>query len=227
MLKLPLFQPAEIEAPQQMFRCEFYKATIAAGTCIARQKGTVSFARGGQVGRVVRARYEYCGSGKCEQGNLIAARLEDYEPEATEKELKHQELAAAGPARVVEIEKKLEQQAEAPTPPAEEGKPMPKGFKADPCETCGGPVGNRMPGRQCRKCRDKTPVAEERHKPAAPRTVADVVKKHARRKPRKVVPLPSAPSLVGNDVVQMLQQKRQEHLDQVDRIDKAIEALSA
>lgn len=127
MLNLPVFQPGVIEAPTQMFRCAFYKATIAAGVCIARQKHRVSVIGAGHRRELrVAGQYKYCASGQCDQGQIIALRLEGYEPESEEqkKDRKRAAYTIAGKEKVAAIEKKLEQTE--PAPPAEDKKvPIP------------------------------------------------------------------------------------------------------
>lgn len=127
VLNLPVFQPGEIESPVQMFRCAFYRATIAAGVCIARQRHRVSVIGAGHKRELrVPQQYKHCASGDCDQGQIIALRLEGYEPESDEekKNRRRAEHTRTGLERIAAIEKKLENTE--PAPPAEEEKmPVP------------------------------------------------------------------------------------------------------
>jgi hypothetical protein len=109
-LSLPVVAIAELSSPAELFRCSFYSTTLSAGSCIARQTMRKTF-RGGTHGKHYKKEfvpkvYEYCASGKCEQGNAVRARLAGYEPESPSNEA-HEERIATAQARLAAIEEKL------------------------------------------------------------------------------------------------------------------------
>lgn len=79
MIAFPLVAPGRIAAPTEFFLCEHFRCQLAAGVCVARQQAT--FLRKTSTATWAgRPRFEHCASGTCDQGNLIALRLEQPEP---------------------------------------------------------------------------------------------------------------------------------------------------